>query len=627
MERAMACDLTTSMGRCPHLWLKITRIMTILIFGLLVLAPAYSMSDPLVGRDDAIALVERLTNETEIIYDSILAKKPYDPSLMTWGMHYLARACLAMFNVTGDRKWLDKAINLTDYFALYSDVNGDGEPSWGSYNETWGIPRWEFKEYTVWDGVIALPMIEVVKLIKFTDLSSDVNLSTKADSYTDIARKVVERHYPFWTQVHPDQGYYWDDPSEDVGPYVNGFAALGRVELVLADVTGNTSYHDRPGQMANYILAKMHYDETDDLYTWDYKIGTTPIEDISHGAIDLEFLLMANERGLVDDGDILRICNTYQKRIWQVPDLPQSGYPLSMRLDGSGDQDYTALSRGWILLSSYLPSIYDQQRIALGIYHERYGLYPAGFVVLAVAQIPLLSRRLESRGIDPGQFATIGLDQLSGMLEYAYLRLNESANLGANPSIARSMLQEASNYVKEESLCNASVPIALIWEAWDMMGMALETGERLRDLESGIIEAEEMGAEVNDLKGNLSQIKSDFSKSDAAFDPIDARIEELSTDLERAIAEALIRVAEEVIKKAREMGIDTSRHEIFLQRAHEEFDKGNYGPAKQFTEYPLRLKEQIREFPLFFPVLLILVSCLGFWLKRRTAFTAFILMS
>ena len=43
------------------------------------------------------------------------------------------------------------------------------------------------------------------------------------------------------------------------------------------------------------------------------------------------------------------------------------------------------------------------------------------------------------------------------------------------------------------------------------------------------------------------------------------------------------------------MGIDKTRHEIFLQRAREEFAKGHYGPAIQFTNYPLTLKETLPE--------------------------------
>jgi hypothetical protein len=57
----------------------------------------------------------------------------------------------------------------------------------------------------------------------------------------------------------------------------------------------------------------------------------------------------------------------------------------------------------------------------------------------------------------------------------------------------------------------------------------------------------------------------------------------------------LISEADGVVETARNMGIDTSRHEIFLRRAHEEFDKGNYESARMFTEYPLRLREEVGE--------------------------------
>ncbi len=568
------------------------------ILCLLVLKVGYSADGPYVGRDDALDLAIRLVNETQIIYDGILASKPYHPSLFAWGMHYLARTYLILYNLTGNMHWLDKALNITDYFARYSDVNGDGQPSWGSYNETWGIGKWEFKEYTVWDGVNALPMIEAAKLIKSRpDLKGDTELSAKADSYVDIVRGVVVRHYPYWTQVTGDQGYYWDDPSEDVGPYVNGFAALGHVELLLYDMTRNETYLERPRQMANYILANMRHNGVDDLYTWDYLIGSGPVEDISHGAIDLEFLLTANDVGLVDDQHVLRICNTYRKRIWQVPELLDGRFPLSMRVDGSGTEDYTALSRGWILLSTRAPEIYDQQRIALGVEHERHGLYPAGFVALAVAQIPLFAQRLESMDVEPSALQAVPLDQLDAMLDQTYLRLNQSHVLGANASWARSMLEEASEYANADSLTNASIPIALVWQTWEGLGRTLEVGERLRDLRGEIEAGGSTGLEVTALMRNLTRLMSDFSHAmtEAAMDAVVLEADGLSVNLRRAIAETMIDEAEEVVKKAKDLGIDTSLHEILLGRAYEEFGKGNYGPAIEFAKYPLRLLEQIRE--------------------------------
>jgi len=401
----------------------------------------------------------------------------------------------------------------------------------------------------------------------------------------------------------------------------------------------------------------MRYNPIEDLYAWDYKIGSAPAEDISHGSIDLEFLLEANEMGLVDDVHIRRICNAYKKRIWQVPDILNESHPLAMRVDGSGDEDYTTYSRGWIYLSSYEPDIYEQQRIALGIEHERYGLNAAGFEVLAAAEIALFSNRLRSKGIEPGEIRVVSLNQIQDLLDQAYLRLNESIALGLEVGRAQSMLAQASTYLNEASLANCSVPIAMIWEAYETLGRMAKTGERLRALESRIRETEgtvgnlsavwarflqlrselgdaetdaalssvnsqidtlgrvldackrlhnleleiqkagEAGADVSALWQNLSLLKSDAVRAgnSVVLDALNGRIDAFSVDSQRICAEALIRFADEVLEQARGVGIDTTRHEIFLQRAKEEFAKGHYGPAIQFTSYPLTLKETLPE--------------------------------
>ena len=548
-----------------------------------------------VGRETAHELVEDIVGRTEELYRDILEDKPYHPSLFAWGMHYLARTCLIMYRVTSNRTWLDRALNLTDYLYLYSDVNGDGVPSWGSYNDTWGIPKWEFKEYTVWDAVNCLPMIEFASLVRSDpELLADPGLSSRADSYLELVRGVVVRHYPAWTQVTPDQGYYWDDPTEDVGPYVNGFASLGTVELLLYNLTGNETYLERPGQMANYLIANMHHDAEGDTYTWDYHVGEQPTEDLSHGAIDLEFLISANRMGLVEDLHIRRICNAYQELIWNVPNLPREGFPLWMRVDGSGDEDYTRLSRGWVNLAAYVPEIYEQQRVALGIHQERHGFNPAGYEAEAIAQLLYWDGLLRSQGIDPGTLEVVDLELLEEMLGYACQRLNHTASLGADVGAIKDTLDEAAALIAEGDLEKASVPIAMIWVAWDGMTGAIQTGEELRGLEEETAEAVSIGADVAQIEGNISLLW-DMMGETSDFAQISSRIGELRLELSRALAEALIALADEVIAAARELGIDTSRHEIFLNRAHEEFDEGNYGSAMMFTEYPLRLRDEVGE--------------------------------
>jgi hypothetical protein len=124
------------------------RSIFLLIVILALVQPCLSYRDPLVGRDSIISLADGTGAKSFGSISRQIANDPYNPGSFAWGWQYHARGCLIMFNLTGDRKWLDWAVNISDHFLAYSDVNADGEPAWGNYNETWGNSRYDFREYT-----------------------------------------------------------------------------------------------------------------------------------------------------------------------------------------------------------------------------------------------------------------------------------------------------------------------------------------------------------------------------------------------------------------------------------------------------------------------------------------------
>jgi len=505
-----------------------------------------------------------------------------------------------MYELTGERKWLDWAVNITDHFVDFSDVNGDGQPAWGNYNETWGSSLYDYREYTVWDGVIGLPVIEAARVImKDRNLSADPELSARANRYIELIRRIVLRHHKAWTQAGPGEGYYWDDPTQDVGPIVNRFTALGRAELVLGDVTGNSSYYDRPREMAKYIVHHLRYNEAEDLYTWDYDFEKGGSEDISHGAIELEFLIMAGERGLLNETHLRRLCNTYLKRVWQVPEILDGKHLLAMKVDGSDPEkyDYADVSRGWILLAPYDPLIFDCQRTVFGILNEKRGLYPSGVRLLGLAQIPLMARMLEEEGkpLEEGHCVDIGI--LESMYDRVEDRLKEAQALGSRAEKTRQALEEALRYINEEALVNASVTIGLMWRSWNILGVMIDVGERIKSLSELTEEARGLGLNVSAFVSNLSRIEDSFADAEESgmLGHIDREAANLTAEIQKTEAWFLIQLADQVVEKAKELGLDTKRHEILLGRAHEEFEKGNYVSAKQFTTYPLTLQDEVEE--------------------------------
>jgi hypothetical protein len=245
-------------------------------------------------------------------------------------------------------------------------------------------------------------------------------------------------------------------------------------------------------------------------------------------------------------------------------------------------------------------------------------MYPSSVNLLGLAQIPLMAGSLEAQGTDPDAIRAVDLATIKSMYDRVLGRLNEIMSLGSEAISAISLIDESAQYLNEDSLYNASIPVGLLYRAWEMLGRIEQTGLKLRNLVDGIEEAEELGVPLGELRTNLTSIQSLYSRTEkeSVLYEIDMQIGNVSMVLEKLVAETLILRADEVVSLAKKAGIDTKRHEIFLRRAHEEFDKGNYGPAREFTKYPLRLLEEIPESCFIFSI----VGCLGIGTLGKSIF-------
>ena len=324
-------------------------------------------------------------------YNKALRNKPYDPGLFAWGLHYEIRSYVEMYKLTRDVRWLYRAISRCDYLYSVRDVNNDGIPSWGNYNETYGNPRYAregYREFGIWDGVISTTFMDVVQvLLSVDELKKNSTLKAKAEKYLEVVTTIINRYHGCWTSVSHNEGYYWDCPSGDVvGPIVNRFSALGIAEIKLYEVTGNNTYLSRPLAMANFLKKRLSI--RSGCYLWTYRLGygrflSSGYEDISHGAIDLEFMLLAFKHKLAfNEEDIRRLVCTYRKFIWKGF---TSHPPLATRVDGTITQDYTRMSRNWVLLANFDPIIWIYQWYAL----EKAGPGYSGYYMQALSQLAL----------------------------------------------------------------------------------------------------------------------------------------------------------------------------------------------------------------------------------------------
>jgi hypothetical protein len=146
------------------------------------------------------------------------------------------------------------------------------------------------------------------------------------------------------------------------------------------------------------------------------------------------------------------------------------------------------------------------------------------------------------------------------------------------------------------------------------LGMISRAASGLAGIRSAIAEASGLGVDLSTLWGELALLEGEFNHTpdEDGLEAILKSVGELETRVQAMTVSGLIEIAADLIESAKDMGIDTSRHEIFLSRAREEFDKGNYGPARQFTNYPLGLREEVKE-----PFLAMLLPLMLIPLARR----------
>jgi len=129
------------------------------------------------------------------------------------------------------------------------------------------------------------------------------------------------------------------------------------------------------------------------------------------------------------------------------------------------------------------------------------------------------------------------------------------------------------------------------------LGLAAEIAAVMREIGDKETEASNLGAEIPSLLEELQGLGLAVGNliSDRQTGDLLACAKDLARRLEAAVLQRRIEVASELIAQAKALGVDTSRQELFLIKAKQEFEKGNYGPARMYTDYPLRLAEIIPE--------------------------------
>lgn len=258
--------------------------------------------DALLGRQVEAATKEPLTNESGGI---------------AWGWSYQLAALAEMLDATRDPKYAEWFVKVADQVVAARDDRHNRRDEYrGRVVPAWGSSRYSGGKHYAWavhTGMITAPMARFAAVVR-----QDENLSAR---FGDDAARLADRAAESLA-VHDDQ--YREGPAEGEG-YLYGLHldkhlplnqqnAPARGWLFLADAGQAGPYRERAKALARFYKNRLRTTETG-ACDWSYWPGLDGpgrgSEDVSHAAINADFMVICYEHGIVfEDTDLDRLEKT-----------------------------------------------------------------------------------------------------------------------------------------------------------------------------------------------------------------------------------------------------------------------------------------------------------------------------
>ncbi|MEV4159364.1 hypothetical protein [Nonomuraea dietziae] len=253
--------------------------------------------------------------------------------------------------------------------------------------------------FTVHTGMITYPMASFAKIVfRSPKLLAVPKYRHKAVEYLKAARDAAAVHDDEWRQTEDGHGYFVWNKGTPLGndgteQPTNQSLALGQTYAELAAATGDPFYRDRTQRMARTFARELRVD-ADDAYVWtywptfgkvhngfaktdgvsEYTPSSNPgrgVEDLSHGAIDVEFAAAAFRNHLFYKGeDMSRFARTYSRNL--IAPTGADGHPTAyQRVNGTGSTtsagQYLQAPR-WMAVAQWDEAVFTHAR---SIYEAR----------------------------------------------------------------------------------------------------------------------------------------------------------------------------------------------------------------------------------------------------------------
>ena len=292
-----------------------------------------------------------------------------ETATLAWGESYVVQGLAAMFRATGHPMYLDRMARHLDSILVQRDDARGVTDYRGVSAACWRNLSYQDEPYcyVVHSGILAEGLAAFAVMVRDAGLEAELaadgeSFGDKATAYLVAAEESVAAHDDQWNAA----GYWVFRPdatflaNAGVDIPLNQSNAMGRALVLLHDLTGEPEYLAKVTALAARMRAQMTTAASGAL-VWNYWGGTyqAPGEDVSHAAINLDFALMAAERGIVfTPEDVERLARTFVEHVY-VDDSTMSNFVGGGATNGGG---YRPQVGRWLKLAAQRNTVYTAVR-------------------------------------------------------------------------------------------------------------------------------------------------------------------------------------------------------------------------------------------------------------------------
>jgi len=296
-----------------------------------------------------------------------------DNGSVAWNTSYVLNSYVDMYEVTSNLKYLDKFVALADPIVAGTDEKRGLRDYKGRTRVGWGSVAYSSKKQrVVWlahTGMITYPLARFALLVH--DTSALSNYFSKARSYGSVTEAALKEFDSQWRYdpasgegfytFEKDQPDYESAAGAEIPVPFNMELAAGRSFIVAWRLTGNEAYRKKASALAT--LFKNHLaKDSKGAYRWTYWFGrglsrSKSPEDLSHGATDVGFAVLAEQNDIVfTQAELAPFVTLFFEQLEQV-DIRSSAANTTSATSAKEKVDRDSIAM-WMALSENSCSVY-----------------------------------------------------------------------------------------------------------------------------------------------------------------------------------------------------------------------------------------------------------------------------